>query len=162
VVVGFIVINLARGFLAAGSPDSTEPPPTPVSTGEPAPSVGGGASAGLVEFGSEQNDDCSFPETSTEFDIGTGIFWSAQFKHSIAAKARVEWSITHDGAVLDSGTGPADIPPGAWDSICSGDPLRYFAVGDYTLEVWTSGHGELLSTGTYTLSAVEATPASTP
>jgi hypothetical protein len=163
VVVGFIVINLARGFLAAGSPDPTEPPPTTVSTGEPAPTVAGApGSAGLVEFGTEQNDDCTFPETFTAFDVGAAIFWSAQFKHSIAAKVQVEWSIAHDGAVLDSGTGPADTPPGAWDSICSGDPLRYFAVGEYTLEIWTAGHHELLSTGTYTLFALEATPATTP
>lgn len=159
VVAGFIVINLARGFLAAGSPDPTEPPPTTAPhTAQPGSSGAGGAIAGIIEFGTLQHDDCSLEITANAFDVGADVLWWAHFTRLVAAKATVEWSIEHDGAVLDSGTGPGDTPSGPWDSICSSFPVRYFAAGDYTMEIWTSGHGELLSKGTYTLRT--ATPTS--
>jgi hypothetical protein len=157
-VVGFIVINLARGFLAAGSPDATESPPTAAPrTAQPASSGPSGATAGVIEFGTVQHDDCSLEISANAFATGAHVLWWAHFKHLIAAKASVEWSIEHDGSVLESGTGPADTAPGPWGSICSSFPFRYFAAGDYTMEIWTAGHGELLSKGSYTLHAPGST-----
>ena len=152
VVIAFIGFNLVRGFLAASNdtPDATTAPRASVIVAQPTRTADI-AGTGTIEFGTGQGSDCTMSGTAESFQLGDGVYWYAHFTHLVAASARIEWSLDHAGAELESGDGPGDNPTEPWDGICGDQPLRYFEVGTYTVEVWTADRSEELATGTYTL-----------
>lgn len=164
VVLAFIGINVARGFLPGGatpSPRATVPAVVgPVSTAGAAaagPTIDPNVTAGVVDFGTGVGSNCEVTGAGTSFAAGTKVWWYAHLGTDLPGSAQVVVKVEHDSAVLDRETGPGDPSDQNWNGLCAGDPLTYFGAGLYRLDVWDSSERILLSSGEYTL-APEASP----
>ncbi|HEX8026560.1 MAG TPA: hypothetical protein VF484_10160 [Candidatus Limnocylindrales bacterium] len=157
IVLGVIAFNILRavaGSLDAGASDlptiapfSAGPLPTPIVTIDP------NVTAGAVDFGTAQDAECGVAPVATSFKAGTKVWWLAHLGTSLPGSATVVVKLVYDAGVLDQFSGPADTSTKPWNELCAGDPIEYFGLGTYRLEVWDSSEAVLLSAGTFDLVA---------
>jgi hypothetical protein len=158
IVIGFIVINLIRGFLAAGGGAAPVATDQPVATTAARSSIDPNVTPGAIDFGTAANDDCTVVGARTVFAPGTRIWWYAHLGTVLPGSARIVTKLTYGGSVLESLTGPDQSSFGGWDTLCTGEPIRYFGIGTYRLEVWDSSEQVLLAAGEYELVAETPPP----
>jgi hypothetical protein len=155
VVIGFLVFNVVRGFLAgAGSgttPVQTTAPRATATAAGGEPSTDPNVTAGLVDFATEAESDCSVANPATVFPPGTQVWWEAHLGTFMAGDASVVTKLIHDGEVLERATGPDADSSEPWNILCASEPIRYFGLGTYRFEVWDAAERVLLAVGEFEL-----------
>ena len=142
IFLGFLALT---GFRIFGEFVEGNTTPTPGSTSALPPS-------GPVTFGTGTTEDCDVMGAGVEFDERTGVWWSATLSTMQPPAAAVIVIILRDGIQISREDVPADDTLGAWDVLCSSEPIAQDSSGRYRVEVWNGLKTRVLAAGEYVLS----------